>query len=262
VLKLEGIHAFYGPIHVLFSIDLEVAEGEIVALLGTNGAGKTTVLRAISGVLRPELGHVWWNGERIDGLRPAEIVRRGIVQMPGGRGVFPGMTIHENLEMAGFLYGRDRVKRKQMIDKTLEMFPILAERRRQVAGTMSGGQQQMLTLAKSFVMEPKLLLIDELSLGLAPKVVGELLETVRRLNAEGVAVVIVEQHVDLALDIASRAYFLERGEVRFSGPAQDLRGRDDLLRSVFLAGAQTAETVTLAEEALAGAAATSRRRRR
>ena len=259
MLKLEGIHAFYGPIHVLFSIDLEVADGEIVALLGTNGAGKTTILRTVSGVLPPRLGHVYWNGERIDGLRPAEIVRRGIVQMPGGRGVFPGMTIHENLEMAGFLYGRDRAKRKQMIDRTLEMFPILAERRRQLAGTMSGGQQQMLTLAKSFVMDPKLLLIDELSLGLAPKVVEELLDTVRRLNAEGVAVVIVEQHVDLALDVASRAYFMERGEVRFSGPSSDLRGRDDLLRSVFLAGAQTAESVELAEEAMA-TASTMRRR--
>jgi ABC-type branched-subunit amino acid transport system ATPase component len=262
VLKLEGIHAFYGPVHVLFSVDLEVGDGEIVALLGTNGAGKTTILRTISGVLRPELGHVTWNGEQIDGLRPAEIVKRGIVQMPGGRGVFPGMTIHENLEMAGFLYGRDRAKKKQMVDRTLEMFPILAERRRQVAGTLSGGQQQMLTLAKSFVMDPKLLLIDELSLGLAPKIVEELLDIVRRLNSEGVAVVIVEQHVDLALDMASRAYFMERGEVRFSGPAEDLRGRDDLLRSVFLAGAMTAESAELAEEALAGAAAEPRRRRR
>ena len=261
MLKLEGIHAFYGPIHVLFSIDLEVNPGEIVALLGTNGAGKTTVLRVVSGVLAPSLGHVTWNGERIDGKRPAEIVRKGIVQMPGGRGVFPGMSIAENLEMAGFLYGRDKTRKKKMIDKTLEMFPILAQRRRQIAGTLSGGQQQMLTLAKSFVMDPKLLLIDELSLGLAPKVVGELLETVQRLNAEGVAVVIVEQHVDLALDMASRAYFLERGEVRFSGPAADLRGRDDLLRSVFLAGAQTAESTELAEEAMAGAAAAPRRRR-
>ena len=259
MLKLEGVHAFYGPIHVLFSIDLEVHDGEIVALLGTNGAGKTTILRTVSGVLKPALGHVTWNGESIAGLRPAEIVKRGIVQMPGGRGVFPGMTIHENLEMAGFLYKRDRAKRREMIEKTLDMFPILAERRRQLAGTMSGGQQQMLTLAKSFVMDPKLLLIDELSLGLAPKVVEELLDTVRRLNAEGVAVVIVEQHVDLALDVASRAYFLERGEVRFSGPAEDLRGRDDLLRSVFLAGAQTAESVELAEEAMA-TASTMRRR--
>ncbi len=273
MLKLSGLHAFYGPIHVLFDIDLEVGDGEIVALLGTNGAGKTTVLRVISGVLKPALGHVEWNGERLDGHRPAEIVRRGIVQMPGGRGVFPGMSIAENLEMAGFLYGRDRAKKKRMIDRTLEMFPILAQRRRQIAGTLSGGQQQMLTLAKSFVMDPKLLLIDELSLGLAPKIVEELLETVRRLNAEGVAVVIVEQHVDLALDMATRAYFLERGEVRFSGPAEDLRGRDDLLRSVFLAGASTADSVTHAEEtlvevvqeaeeALAGAARAPKPRRR
>ena len=250
MLKLTGVHAFYGPIHVLFDIELEVGEGEIVALLGTNGAGKTTVLRVVSGVLKPSLGHVEWNGERLDGHRPAEIVKRGIVQMPGGRGVFPGMSIAENLDMAGFLYGRDRARKKKMIDRTLEMFPILAERRRQIAGTLSGGQQQMLTLAKTFVMDPKLLLIDELSLGLAPKVVAELLETVRRLNAEGVAVVIVEQHVDLALDMASRAYFLERGEVRFSGPAEDLRGRDDLLRSVFLAGASTADSVEHAEEVL------------
>jgi ABC-type branched-subunit amino acid transport system ATPase component len=253
VLKLSGVHAFYGPVHVLFDVDLEVGDGEIVALLGTNGAGKTTILRVISGVLKPALGHVEWNGSRINGHRPAEIVKRGIVQMPGGRGVFPGMTIAENLEMAGFLYGRDRVKRKRMIDRTLELFPILAERRRQVAGTLSGGQQQMLTLAKSFIMDPKLLLIDELSLGLAPKVVEELLDTVRRLNAEGVAVVIVEQHVDLALDMASRAYFLERGEVRFSGPAEDLRGRDDLLRSVFLAGASAAQSTEEAEEVLAEA---------
>jgi branched-chain amino acid transport system ATP-binding protein len=273
VLKLSGVHAFYGPVHVLFDIDIEVGDGEIVALLGTNGAGKTTVLRVISGVLKPALGRVEWNGERINGHRPAEIVRRGIVQMPGGRGVFPGMSIAENLEMAGFLYGRDRAKRKERIEQTLELFPILADRRRQVAGTMSGGQQQMLTLAKAFVMDPKLLLIDELSLGLAPKVVEELLETVRRLNRQGVAVVIVEQHVDLALDMASRAYFLERGEVRFSGPAGDLRGRDDLLRSVFLAGASTAHTVAEAEgslvevvheaeEALAAVAPAAPRRKR
>jgi ABC-type branched-subunit amino acid transport system ATPase component len=239
LLQLESVDAFYGPIHVLFGLDLEVGDGEIVALLGTNGAGKTTVLRVVSGVLRPPLGRVMWNGERIDGLTPAEIVRRGIVQMPGGRGVFPGMTVQENLEIGGFLYGKDRGKRDAMIERVLELFPVLAARRRQVAGTMSGGEQQMLTLAKSFVMDPKLLLIDELSLGLAPKIVQELLEVVRRINAEGVGVIIVEQHVDLALDIASRAYFLERGEVRFSGPASDLRGRDDLLRSVFLAGAAT-----------------------
>ena len=237
MLRLERVCAAYGPIQVLFDVDLEVGEGEIVALLGTNGAGKTTILRVISGVLPATAGKTTWNDESLDGLRPTEIIRRGIVQMPGGRGVFPGMTVEENLEIGGFLYGRDRTRLQRAVARALELFPALADRRSQIAGSMSGGQQQMLTLAKSFVMDPRLLLIDELSLGLAPLVVEDLLETIRRVNAQGVAVLLVDQHVDLALDVASRAYFLERGEVRFSGPSDDLRGRDDLLRSVFLRGA-------------------------
>ena len=211
-------------------------DGEIVALLGTNGAGKTTILRVISGILRPTVGDVFFKGESIVGQRPSEIVKKGIVQMPGGRGVFPGMTVYENLEIAGFLYGRDKTTRKHMIEKVFEFFPKLAKRKRQSAGSMSGGEQQMLTLAKSFIMDPDLLLIDELSLGLAPKIVQDLLDIIQRLNAEKVAVVIVDQHVDLALDVSSRAYFIERGEIRFAGPADDLKGRDDLLRSVFLRG--------------------------
>ena len=242
-LRLENVHASYGPIEVLFGIDLECGDGEIVALLGTNGAGKTTILRVVSGVLKPTSGDVVFEDESLVGHRPPDIVKRGIVQMPGGRGVFPGMTVNENLEIAGFLYGKHFRKRKEMIDRVFTYFPVLAKRKGQMAGSMSGGQQQMLTLAKSFVMDPKLLLIDELSLGLAPVIVEDLLEIVRRFNAEGVSVVLVEQHVDLALDVASRAYFLERGEVRFAGPAEDLRGRDDLLRSVFLSS-ETAETVT------------------
>jgi ABC-type branched-subunit amino acid transport system ATPase component len=237
VLRLDGVEASYGPIQVLFGIDLEVGDGEIVALLGTNGAGKTTILRVVSGILKPSRGTVTWGEEPLVGLRPAEIVRRGIVQMPGGRGVFPGMTVTENLELAGFLYGKDNARRSEMISKVFEFFPDLVARRKQVAGSLSGGQQQMLTLAKSFVMDPRLLLIDELSLGLAPKVVEDLLGIVRRFNEAGVSVLIVDQHVDLALDVATRAYFIERGEIRFSGPSEDLRGRDDLLRSVFLTGA-------------------------
>ena len=236
MLELKNIHAYYGPIQVLFGIDLEVADGEIVALLGTNGAGKTTILRTISGVLRPTAGTVTFDGESLIDQRPSDIVKRGIVQMPGGRGVFPGMTVIENLEIAGFLYGKDRKKRDEMVTKVIDFFPALKDRRKQVAGSMSGGQQQMLTLAKSFIMDPSLLLIDELSLGLAPKIVQDLLEIIRRFNTAGVAVVLVDQHVDLALDVAERAYFIERGEIRFSGPAEDLRGRDDLLRSVFLTG--------------------------
>ncbi len=237
MLKLANVHAFYGPIQVLFGIDLEVDDDEIVALLGTNGAGKTTILRVISGVLPPSEGTVSLDGTTLVGERPAEIVKRGVVQMPGGRGVFPGMTVFENLEMAGFLYGKNKKRRNDMVEKVFEFFPMLKERRRQVAGSMSGGQQQMLTLAKSFVMDPSLLLVDELSLGLGPKVVEDLLEIIRRFNEAGVAVLLVDQHVDLALDVSSRAYFIERGEIRFSGPAEDLRGRDDLLRSVFLRGA-------------------------
>ena len=238
MLRLDNVHAFYGPVQVLFSIDLEVNDGEIVALLGTNGAGKTTILRVISGVKEPAIGDVVWNDESIKGMRPPQVLGRGIVQMPGGRGVFPGMSVQENLEVAGFSFGRDAERLRTRIERVLEFFPLLAERRRQVAGSLSGGQQQMLTLAKSFIVEPKLLLIDELSLGLAPKIVEELLDIITRMNAEGVAVILVDQHVDLALSIANRAYFLERGEIRFSGPAKKLRGRGDLLRSVFLAGAR------------------------
>jgi len=239
MLRLDDVHAAYGPIDVLFGIDLEVADREIVALLGTNGAGKTTILRVISGVLKPNTGDVVFDGESLLGHRPPDIVQRGIVQMPGGRGVFPGMSVEENLDLAGFLYGKDRKKKHEMIDRALTYFPVLAQRRSQAAGSMSGGQQQMLTLAKSFVMDPTLLLIDELSLGLAPVIVEDLLEIIRRVNGEGVAVVLVDQHVDLALEVAARAYFLERGEIRFSGPSADLKGRDDLLRSVFLS-AETA----------------------
>jgi len=238
MLRLERVDAFYGPVQVLFGVDLEVADGEIVALLGTNGAGKTTILRVVSGIMKPASGAVLWNDARIDGLRPPDVLNRGIVQMPGGRGVFPGMSVLENLEVAGFSFGKDGARLRARIEQVMEYFPVLADRRKQVAGSLSGGQQQMLTLAKSFIVEPRLLLVDELSLGLAPLIVEELLGIIRRMNSEGVSVVLVDQHVDFALDLASRAYFLERGEIRFSGPAEKLRGRDDLLRSVFLTGAR------------------------
>ncbi len=234
MLRLEGVTVRYGAVQVLFGIDLEVGDGEVVALLGTNGAGKTTVLRAISGVLPVSGGRLEWNGESLSDLRPPEIVRRGVVHMPGGRGVFRGMTVDENLAMGGFLYGRDRARRRGAIERVYDLFPAISARRRQVVASLSGGEQQMVALAKAFVMDPRLLLIDELSLGLSPVIVEELLEVVRRLNRDGAAVLLVDQHVDLALDIATRAYFIERGEIRFSGPSEDLRGRNDLLRAVFL----------------------------
>jgi ABC-type branched-subunit amino acid transport system ATPase component len=238
LLRVDHIDVAYGPVQVLFDVSLTVGEGEIVALLGTNGAGKTTVLRAISGVVPVQRGVVTFDGDDLTARSSREIVEAGVIQLPGGRGVFPGMSVRENLEVGGYVYGRETARRREAIDRVLEEFPILAERHDQQAGTMSGGQQQMLALAKAMVPEPRLLLVDELSLGLAPIIVEDLLETLRRYVERGVSVVVVEQHVDLALEIAERAYFMERGHVRFAGPAADLRGRDDLLRSVFLTAAR------------------------
>ncbi len=237
MLRVDGVDAAYGPIQVLFDVSLQVEAGEVVALLGTNGAGKTTVLRAISGTVPVAAGTVTFEGTDLTTASPRERVEAGIIQLPGGRGVFPGMTVRENLEVGGYVFGRDTAARDEAIDAVVERFPVLQSRRGQQAGTMSGGEQQMLALAKAMVAQPRVLLVDELSLGLAPVIVEDLLGTLREYVDEGVAVVVVEQHVDLALEIAERAYFMERGQVRFDGPAEDLRGRDDLLRSVFLASA-------------------------
>jgi ABC-type branched-subunit amino acid transport system ATPase component len=224
-------------VQVLFGVDLEVREGEIVALLGTNGAGKSTILNAISGIVEPDGGNVWFEGEAITGEAPERTVARGIVQVPGGRGVFPRLTVQENLAMGGFLLRRDRTTLARRTEEVLVLFPRLRERMQQPAGVLSGGERQMLTLAQSFLLRPRLMLIDELSLGLAPAVVQELLEAVRGINASGTAVVLVEQSVNVALTLAQRAYFMEKGEVRFSGPTSELLERGDLLRSVFLEGA-------------------------
>ena len=234
VLDVRGLEVAYGRVTVLHGIDFHVGAGEVVALLGTNGAGKSTLLRAISGILKPRAGTVRLQGRDVSGARPSVLVRRGLVQMPGGRATFPGLTVAENLRIGALTVpGTQRATR---IEAVLEKFPVLAERSSQLAGSLSGGQQQQLALARALIPEPSVLLIDELSLGLAPAIVATLLEIVHELQAAGMAVVLVEQHVDLALDVADRAYFLERGEVRFAGVAGDLRGRTDLLRAVFLAG--------------------------
>ena len=239
LLEVRGLTVSYDGVQVLFGIDLDVHEGEIVALLGTNGAGKSTTLNAISGLHEPDGGNVWFDGEPIVGLAPERTVRRGLVQVPGGRGVFPGLTVAENLEMGSFLLRHDRALARRRIGEVVELFPRLGERMSQRAGSLSGGERQMLTLAQSFLVEPKLILIDELTLGLAPAVVQELLAVVRSLNAAGVSVVLVEQSVNVALTLADRAYFLEKGEVRFSGPTAQLLNRPEILRSVFLEGVRT-----------------------
>jgi len=241
LLEVDDVDVFYGRVHTLYGVSFEVRTNEIVALLGVNGAGKSTLLKAISGVNRPASGRIRFAGERIDTLPSHEIVRRGVVQVPGGRGGFPGLTVWENLRLAAAAGRADKGRGAAAdLERVFELFPWLGERRPQLAGTLSGGQQQQLLLARAFLAQPRLIMIDELSLGLAPIVVEQLLEIVADLNRGGVTIVIVEQNVDLALSFADRAYFLEKGEVRFEGRAAELRERTDLLRSVFLAGASGA----------------------
>jgi ABC-type branched-subunit amino acid transport system ATPase component len=235
LLLVDGLGVAYGRSLVLDGLSFSVAPGEIVALLGTNGAGKSTLLKAISGILPVQAGSITFDGADITGARPNRIVAAGLVQMPGGRATFPGLTVAENLRIGGITV--PRAERSDRVAEALDQFPVLAERRVQLAGTLSGGQQQILALARALMSRPKLLMIDELSLGLAPTIVHQLLAKIAELRQQGMSLVIVEQQVDLALDLADRAYFLERGQVRFEGPAGDLRGRTDLLRAVFLTGA-------------------------
>jgi ABC-type branched-subunit amino acid transport system ATPase component/MFS family permease len=237
MLSCRHVDFSYGQLQVLFDVDFTVDDGEMVALLGTNGAGKSTLLRVISGLGLPSRGSVHYRGVDITYLDAERRLGLGITQIPGGKATFGPLTVLDNLRVYGHSLGRGNKALDAGIDATFEAFPRLAERRNQLATTLSGGEQQMLALGKAFILQPRLLLIDELSLGLAPKIVGELLEMVRRINAAGTAVVLVEQSVNIALSLVDHAYFMEKGEIRFDGPAADLLGRGDLLRSVFLEGA-------------------------
>jgi ABC-type branched-subunit amino acid transport system ATPase component/predicted MFS family arabinose efflux permease len=237
LLDCRGIDFSYGSLQVLFDVDAHVDDGEIVGLLGTNGAGKSTLLRVISGLGIPQQGTVTFDGRDITYLDAEARVRIGITQVPGGKAVFRSMNVVENLQSYGYTLGRDRRAVEEAIERCFEAFPRLKERRSSAAAMLSGGEQQMVALSKALILRPKVLLIDELSLGLAPVIVSRLLDMVRRINADGTAVVIVEQSVTTALSLVDRAYFMEKGEVRFDGPASDLIDRHDLLRAVFLEGA-------------------------
>jgi ABC-type branched-subunit amino acid transport system ATPase component/MFS family permease len=243
LLLIRNLDAGYGGRQVLFGVNFDVKEGEIVALLGTNGAGKSTLLKAISGVVEGDRGAVILDGRDVTHAPPNEIAALGISQMPGGQGVFGGLTVQENLQLAGWTRRSDPAGRDAAIEEVLVLFPILRDKLHRDAGDMSGGQQQMLALGMAFVAKPRVLLIDELSLGLAPVIVGQLLPLVQRVAAEGTAVILVEQSVNVALSIAERAYFMERGTIRFSGPTAALLERKDLLRSVFLSDAAAPATV-------------------
>jgi ABC-type branched-subunit amino acid transport system ATPase component len=237
MLACRNINFSYGQLQVLFDVDFTVDDGEMVALLGVNGAGKSTLLKVISGIGLPSAGSVRFRGQEITYLDAERRLRLGITQIPGGRAVFGPMTVVENLRSYGYTLGRDRRAVDQAINISLEAFPRLYERRNSLAATLSGGEQQMLGVAKALMLRPRLLLIDELSLGLAPVIVAQLLDMVRRINEDGTAVVLVEQSVNIALNLVEHAYFMEKGEMRFDGRSADLLERDDLLRAVFLQGA-------------------------
>ena len=240
LLTCKGVEVAYDQVQVLFGVDLEVEEGEIVALLGTNGAGKSTLLKAISGVVDALGGAMFFDGRDITHADANQTAKLGIVQVPGGKAVFPTLTVAEHLRAAGWLYRDDPEYLVRANEEVLDIFPRLRERIDQMAGNLSGGEQQMLALAMAFIAKPKLLMIDELSLGLAPAIVEQLLGIVRKIRDQGTAIILVEQSINVALTVAERAYFMEKGEVRFSGATSELLERDDIVRSVFLEGAAVA----------------------
>jgi branched-chain amino acid transport system ATP-binding protein len=237
LLLCREVDVAYDGVQVLFGVDMEVHRGEIVALLGTNGAGKSTLLRAIAGVVDPVAGNIFFDGRDITHAGPVTAAELGIVQVPGGKAVFPTLTVAEHFRAAAWLFKQDEARVAAAEEEMLRRFPRLRGHYDHLAGDISGGEQQMLALAMAFIAEPKLLIIDELSIGLAPIIVEQLLEIVRDIHARGATVVLVEQSVNVALTLAHRAYFLEKGEVRFEGPTSELLARDDILRSVFLEGA-------------------------
>ena len=231
-LVVESVHAYYGHIHALHGISLSVEEGEIVTLIGANGAGKSTTLKTISGFLRPRPGRVLLDGAPIGGLAPHDITRRGICMVPEGRRIFPRMTVIENLEMGAFARN-DRQTIQDDFDRVLTLFPRLKERIAQVAGTLSGGEQQMLAIGRGLMARPKILLLDEPSMGLAPVLVEVIFQTIRNINAQGVTILLVEQNALMALRIAQRGYVLETGRIVYTDQAERLR-QNDLVRKSYL----------------------------
>ena len=229
LLAISGLAAGYGATEVLRDIDLAVVAGEIVAILGANGAGKSTLNRAISGVLRATRGTIQFAGSAIERETPAAIVGRGLIHVPEGRCVFPNLTVKENLDLGG--YRRARARRIQNRERVFAIFPRLAERHAQRAGTLSGGEQQMLAIGRGLMAEPRLLILDEPSLGLSPLLVEELFALIRRLNAEGITLLLVEQNVMLSLEVASRAYILENGAFVLQGSSAEIRENPKLKRA-------------------------------
>jgi branched-chain amino acid transport system ATP-binding protein len=257
LLVCRDVDVDYDGVQVLFGVDFDVEEGQIIALLGTNGAGKSTLLRAISGTQEASAGAIVFDGRDITHMPPHETAARGVIHMPGGRGIFPGLTVRENVLLGTWLNkGESAEAQQDRLDEVFDVFPILRERADETAASLSGGEQQMLSLAQAFLAEPRLLMIDELSLGLSPAVVGQLLDVVRRIHARGTTIIVVEQSVNVALTLAEKAIFMEKGEVKFFGATADLLARPDILRAVYVKG-----TGALTSAAPASALRSERERR-
>ena len=242
MLVIDDLGVCYGPVPALRGVSLTVGDGEMVALVGANGAGKTTTLRTISGMLSPSAGSISFDGARIDGLPSHKVIGHGVAHLPEGRALFSDMSVLDNLRLGAWTQPNEKGTRRRVAE-VMDYFPILRERSKQAAGTLSGGEQQMLGVARALMSEPKLLIVDELSLGLAPKIVAQLFQILNTINSQGTAVLMVEQFVHMALEHCDRAYVLAKGEVVLEGNAHELRDRPELL-AAYLGEESTTQPVT------------------
>ncbi|MGE7918535.1 ABC transporter ATP-binding protein [Viridibacillus sp. NPDC093762] len=231
LLKLENINSYYGKIHALKDINIEISQGEIVALLGSNGAGKSTTLKTISGIITPKKGSILWNGENIVGKSVHSIVELGIIHVPEGRRIFGGLTILENLELGAFTVRKNKKVVAEGIEKAFELFPRLKERQKQLAGTLSGGEQQMLAISRGLMAQPKLLMLDEPSMGLAPIIVQEIMTNIREISKQGTTILLIEQNAKAALKLADRGYVIETSQIIMHETADVLREDDKIIKA-------------------------------
>jgi branched-chain amino acid transport system ATP-binding protein len=231
LLQLQDVHTFYGSIEALKGISVDVNQGEIVTLIGANGAGKSTTLKTISGLLTPREGTITFRGETVSGLKVHEVTAKGIIHVPEGRRIFPRMSVEENLEMGAYLRTNDPEGVKTSMERAYDLFPRLKERRTQKGGTLSGGEQQMLAMARGIMADPKLLMLDEPSMGLAPVIVEIIFETIHKLNERGITILLVEQNAAMALQIANRGYVLETGKVVLEGSGKDLLANEQVRKA-------------------------------